>query len=412
MAEEPTPQYSRELLQDNASRLAHKEELSKEKIRDKRLIETDDGKKELAMKWMDKANLGEAGKKAVLVEIGVDIGMNSAEFIKQVAKWQEENGLAGPWKWDGIIGWKTLEVADNIITEKYDTEQYDNDWDRSSDKWRVADIDTDERETQEINAKKIEKENANREQLNELERKAKSTDSADHEGDTRDPDWKSLTYDDKQKKWVGNEDETTGKVLNTETGKYEESEDKEKAQIDQLITSIKASAEAEDSREYIEGYVNELPGDSLSEVQMNDLNDALNPKGYNIVDATPLYALEDYKKWPILDPTDGNNIVYQNGKLFQSNGNNWMREVYDNGNKDSNNLSRRFTLTPWSPRFDIGKDFQVMSYSDASNLIKNQKVNKTPATSMGITQQNYLYIPSTLVDVNKYPIQKNTEKST
>jgi len=42
--------------------------------------------------------------------------------------------------------------------------------------------------------------------------------------------------------------------------------------------------------------VNELPGDSLSEVQMNDLNDALNPKGYNIVDATPLYALEDYKK--------------------------------------------------------------------------------------------------------------------
>jgi|GEM_PF-3118279 len=96
MAEEPTPQYSRELLQDNASRLAHKEELSKEKIRDKRLIETDDGKKELAMKWMDKANLGEAGKKAVLVEIGVDIGMNSAEFIKQVAKWQEENGLAGP----------------------------------------------------------------------------------------------------------------------------------------------------------------------------------------------------------------------------------------------------------------------------------------------------------------------------
>gem|GEM_PF-2944584 len=53
-----------------------------------------------------------------------------------------------------------------------------------------------------------------------------------------------------------------------------------------------------------------------------------------------------------------------------------------------------------------------MSYSDASNLIKNQKVNKTPATSMGITQQNYLYIPSTLVDVNKYPIQKNTEKST
>ncbi len=100
------------------------------------------------------------------------------------------------------------------------------------------------------------------------------------------------------KKWVVSDGSLKGKILNTKTGEYEENlemkENQEKLKVNQLITSIKASVEAGDSRDYIEGYVKELPDDSVTAEQIKNLNNTLNPKGYNVVDKTPGYALEDY----------------------------------------------------------------------------------------------------------------------
>jgi uncharacterized protein (UPF0297 family) len=42
--------------------------------------------------------------------------------------------------------------------------------------------------------------------------------------------------------------------------------------------------------------VKELPDDSVTAEQIKNLNNTLNPKGYNVVDKTPGYALEDYKE--------------------------------------------------------------------------------------------------------------------
>ncbi len=175
-------------------------------------------------------------------------------------------------------------------------------------------------------------------------------------------------------------------------------------EVNQLLTSIKASVEAGDSRDYIEGYVKDIPADALSKEQIKDLNNAINPKGYNIANATPGYALEDYVKWPILNARDENNIVYQDGKLFQYNWS-WFREVYDNWDSSSGRLSRRITM-PGAANFDSNKEYQVMSYSDAEKLAQNPWVQKTEATiSLWREINNYLYIADNLVDKKKYPTQ-------
>lgn len=151
-----TQWYSRDLLKKDAERVRTKEELAQEKTQDgKKLIETEEWKKTLAMKWIEKANLGDAGKAAVLKEIGVTEEMEAKDFIAQVALWQGENGLAkkGETLWDWVLGWRTLEAADKKITEEFDRNQNENDGEGSSDGWRLADVDADEKETLAMRAK-------------------------------------------------------------------------------------------------------------------------------------------------------------------------------------------------------------------------------------------------------------------
>lgn len=82
----------------------------------------------LSQEWMKKANFTESMTQKAYAKLWLNKDSGPEEIIKAVSKYQEENDLAEKGKWDGILGWKTLESLDAAIS------QDDTDTDSKEDK--------------------------------------------------------------------------------------------------------------------------------------------------------------------------------------------------------------------------------------------------------------------------------------
>lgn len=124
---EAQKEYSRQEIAED-KRKTEAEKIHSEKGN---LKKTAEWRAQLSEEWIKRAGVSWKQKERVLKELGISQDDSVENREKKIQKWQEENGLAKKWAWDGILWWATLEALDTKM--EGDDVQYDINPDNNSD---------------------------------------------------------------------------------------------------------------------------------------------------------------------------------------------------------------------------------------------------------------------------------------
>ncbi len=200
------PKYSAETIKNADERKKVAQEFRTEWV-DKK---TNEGKRNLSLRWIEKSWLTkEGGIARIYEELGIDENSTHDQFVQAVENFQKAHWLDG----DGILGWKTLEVMDTEIDQGEEDNEYDvHKWlARSEAKWENIRKESEEEVVRNNTLKDLQDWIDNWNILVGEERQ-------DHNDRTV-----KLTQVGDKKEWVVSEEwSMKNKILNTETGEYGE----------------------------------------------------------------------------------------------------------------------------------------------------------------------------------------------